>query len=385
MYSVADYVVRGCVFLNNQIRPTNKKLASLMIYATDLCDSACKHCLIWAKRPASILPTEQIIKLVKSTSVNKFTKIGLEGGEFLLHPEALEILKWFKANHPNFDLLSNCLQPDKLVNAVRMYKPQRLWVSLDGTEETYKSMRGKDGYDKVIYVIEQLKEIVPISLMFTLSPYNDFADLQHVTTIASKYEVDLRVGIYNNIDFFDTLDKAHTSAIGSQKGEESLTFKNLRNKIGQKPDFEIVEEDLNKFESWKNSIPDSIKGFDENYDFILLYNLWKQQELRLRCFSIFDNVIVLPNGDIPICQNLPTKLGNIYEATLDDILNSAATVKTQKFHSHNCNSCWINYHRKQDVVLYRNMERIFGRKAVSKVLGYYQWNEHQDSYKQIVE
>lgn len=383
MYKVSDYIVRGCVFLNNQIRPKHKKLASLMIYATDLCDSACKHCLIWAKRPASILPKEEIFKLVQSESVNRYTKVGLEGGEFLLHPEALDILKWFKTHHPNFDLLSNCLQPDKLISAVRQYTPQRLWISLDGPDDTYKGMRGKDGYHKVIRVIEQLKDFVPISLMFTLSPYNDFEDLTHVTEVAKRHQVDLRIGIYNNIDFFDTLDKAHTNAIGSKKGGVPLTFKDVKaNSV--KEASEGVMEEIDTFEAWKEHIPESVKTFAENYDFLLLYNLWEQRQLRVRCFSIFDNVIVLPNGDVPICQNLPTKLGNIYQATLDEILNSANTIKTQDFHSKHCNSCWINYHRKQDVVLYRNMEAIFGRKAISKVLGYYQWNNHQEPYKNIV-
>lgn len=384
MYSSSDYLVRGCVFANNQLRPRHKKLASLMIYATDLCDSACKHCLIWAKRPAQILPKEEIYKLVKSSCVTRFTKIGLEGGEFLLHPEALDILKWFKVHHPNFDLLSNCLQPDKLIGAVKSYTPQRLWISLDGPENTYKEMRGKDGYAKVIQVIEQLKDVLPISIMFTLSPYNDFEDLVHVIEVAKQYNVDMRVGIYNNIDFFDTLDKAHTNNIGSKKGIVPLRFKNVKDRRSATIEAGEEEPQIESFKEWKERIPASIKYFGENYDFLLLYNLWKQKELRLRCFSIFDNVIILPNGDVPICQNLPTKLGNVYKSSLDDILNSDATIKSQKFHSNHCNSCWINYHRKQDVVLYRNMEKVFGSKAISKLLGYYQWNADNATYNDLV-
>lgn len=384
MYKKSDYIVRGCVFMNNQIRPGHKMLASLMIYATDLCDSACKHCLIWAKRPAVILAKEEIFKIAKSSCVNKFTKIGLEGGEFMLHPEALEILKWFKQNHPNFDLLSNCLQPDKLIEAVRLYPPKRLWISLDGPADTYKIMRGKDGYHKVIRVIENLNASVPISLMFTLSPYNDFNDLKHVLSVAKFYGIDIRVGIYNNIDFFDTKDKAHLGDVGLKKNDQPLTFRSAT-MVQEKTKTEVKQDHVVSFEEWKSNIPENLKDFEENFDFVLLYNLWKQQQLTIRCFSIFDNAIVLPNGDVPLCQNLPTKLGNILHAPLTEILNSAATIKTQKFHSENCNKCWINYHRKQDVVLYRNLEKVFGKKATSKVFGYYQWNNAQQSYKDIME
>ena len=79
-----------------------------MIYATDLCDSACKHCLIWAKRPPKHLSFEKFLEVMKSDCVTKDTMVGLEGGEFLLHPESMKFMEWLSKNHPNFDLLSNC-------------------------------------------------------------------------------------------------------------------------------------------------------------------------------------------------------------------------------------------------------------------------------------
>ena len=119
---------------------------------------------------------------------------GLEGGEFFLHPEADQIMEWFSKNHPNFDVFSNCLKPDLVIQNVRKYKPARLFISLDGTKETYKEMRGKDGYDKVIRVIETLKNEVQISVMFCLSPFNCTKDLEHVAQVCKKNGVDLRVG-----------------------------------------------------------------------------------------------------------------------------------------------------------------------------------------------
>ena len=231
MYSFNDYMQRGMVFVRNQAFPSKKRLSSLMIYATDLCDSACKHCLIWAKRPVTYLPKEKIFDLVSNNKcITPSTTIGLEGGEFLLHPEAREILEWFTRNHPKFDLLSNCLKPARLIEAVKQYTPHRLWISLDGDKDSYLHMRGKDGYDSVLQVIRELKDVVPISVMFTLSPYNDFADMKHVAEICKKYGIDMRVGIYNNIAFFDTLEEAHVTEIGMKKDGEILTFKAVEQK-----------------------------------------------------------------------------------------------------------------------------------------------------------
>src|SRR5438309_6345836 len=129
MYSAKDYIRRGTTFLNNQFRPGHKKLSTLMIYATDLCDSACKHCLIWAKRPVTFLNLSAIQTIMQSNCITPHTTVGLEGGEFMLHPEALQILEWFVEHHPNFDLLSNCLKPDALIEAVQKFPPKHLYVS----------------------------------------------------------------------------------------------------------------------------------------------------------------------------------------------------------------------------------------------------------------
>ncbi len=231
MYSKLDYLKRGIRFANNVTFPGNKKLSTLMIYGTDLCDSGCKHCLIWAKRPAKHLPFDKIIEIMNSKCVSKNTLVGLEGGEFLLHPEANKILEWFSKNHPNFDLLSNCLKPDNLIDAVKKHLPKRLFLSLDGNKETYKYMRGKDGYDSVLKVIEACKDIVPISTMFTLSPYNSFDDLDHVIGVCNSYGIDIRVGVYNDIEFFDTIEKAHQTEVSELKNGEKHTFKKVKNKL----------------------------------------------------------------------------------------------------------------------------------------------------------
>ena len=354
MYKASDYIKRGLKFANNLFFPSRKKISTLMFYGTSLCDSQCKHCLIWKKRPVVHMPKEMIFSIMKSKCVSKDTVVGLEGGEFLLHPEAMEILKWFKENHPNFDLLSNCLKPERLIEAVKAYPPRRLYVSLDGNKETYEYMRGKDGYDKVIQVVEACKDIIPISLMFTLSPYNSFSDMEFVVEIAEKYDVDVRIGVYNNIDFFETESSAHQ-----------------------------VQEENNSSRQFRDMIPENVKQTSENYDFLFLYEEWLNKNLQLKCHSIRDSIVIHPNGDIPICQNLDLKLGNLYENSLDEIFNSRQTRKIQKEHL-NCNKCWINFHRKYDIVLLRTLESFVPKRLIELFYGKYQWSDRKDiTYKQL--
>jgi len=345
-----------------------------MIYATDLCDSQCKHCNIWAKRPVKYLSFEKIKEIMRSKAVSKDTAIGLEGGEFMLHPEAMKIMEWFKKNHPNFDLLSNCLKPESLIEAVKKFPPKRLYISLDGDKETYQHMRGKDGYDRVIQVIQELKDIVPISTMFTLSPYNNFDDMRHVAEVCKKEGVDMRVGVYNDMSFFDTDDKAHETGIATKTAEKLIP-----NYIDGDKDLE-VKEGINKpiftdltDSNFKEKIPAIVKEFKENYDFLVLYDEWRKGDLKMSCNSIIDSLCILPNGDVPLCQNLDVKIGNVFNRSLDEIINDKETKKTQKHYQHNCNGCWVNFHRKYDVVLHRMFEKYFGKGMTEKMFGKYQW------------
>ncbi len=357
-----------------------------MIYGTDLCDSGCKHCLIWAKRPINYLPFEKIVDIMRSRCITKRTTIGLEGGEFLLHPDAMKILEWFSKHHSNFDLLTNGLKPEKVIEAVTKFPPQRLFISLDGPQDTYHNMRGKDGYDGIINLIEKLHSIVPISAMFTLSPYNDFDDLEHVAQVCKKYGIDLRIGVYNNISFFDTVDSALHNEIGSQKETGPLNYKQakfLLNAYANEPEEVAVGKVLINI---KKHLPPTVKEFAENYDFLVLYDEWRQGNLKLNCYSILDSLVVLPNGDVPICQNLNIMLGNVNTNTLDEIHNAPATIEKQKHYVKNCNACWINFHRKYDVILYRNFEKFFGKHVTTKLLGYYWWEkDKKKTYKQFIQ
>jgi MoaA/NifB/PqqE/SkfB family radical SAM enzyme len=389
MYEFSEYASRGFNGVYNRLMPGSKRLSSLMLYATDRCDSGCKHCLIWAKRPTMVLPYEAIVRIMASKCVHPSTMVGLEGGEFLLHPEADKILGWFAANHSNFDLFSNCLQPERLIATVREYRPHRLYISLDGDRDTYLHMRGKDGYEQVLRVIRELKGVVPVFVMFTLSPYNDFDDLRHVARVCKENGVFLRVGIYNNIPFFDTIEDGPGSMFGQYKNDEVLTYSKVKRlketarapgsaevgtdeaRVGTD---EAVVAPARVMEDYTALIPEEVREYAENIDYIRLYQKWVMGKLRLGCHSIMDSAIVLPDGDVPLCQHLPTRLGNVYREGLDAAFNSAASGKVQAHHSRNCNQCWVAYHRKYDVALYRGFEKYFGRWATTKLLGYYQWD-----------
>ncbi len=349
MYSIYDYAYNGLLYLNNIVRPRYKRLSQLMIYSTTACQSRCKHCNIWQK-PVEYLSLDDIKQIMQSRCVSKRTTVGLEGGEFILHPQASEIMVWFHEHHPNYTLLSNCLAPHRVIDVVRRYQPKHLYISLDGGRETYLRMRGRDGYDRVIQVAEALKDEVPLSLMFCLSPWNSFDDMAFVIDVAKHYKVDIRIGIYGTMAFFDTTSELLTAT-------------------------DFVKQ-----------IPKSIHQTQENFDFVALYDQWRNGNLRLRCQSIMSSLVVHSNGDVPLCQNLDVVLGNIHNQPLDEIFNGLQSCKMQSQHSKNCNGCWINFHRKYDIILLRNMERFLPKRLIEKFYGPYQWTDDpHTTYHQLME
>lgn len=339
MYKAKDYLYNGMLFVGNMLRPRHKRLSQLMIYATTRCQSRCRHCSIW-KKPEEYLSLEDVKAIVRSRCVSRNTVIGLEGGEFLLHPQADAIMEWLKENHSCWTLLSNGLAPEKVINAVRNFHPGHLYVSLDGDKEVYRRMRGCNGYDNVVATVQALKGEVPISLMFCLSPWNSFKDMEYVIDVARRYGIDVRIGIYGTMDFFDTTA-------------------------------DLLSADM---EDYRKHIPANIHDTEENYDYVALYNEWRNGHLRLRCHSIFSELVIHSNGNVPLCQNLDIILGNIHEQPLDKIFNGRKAAEVQCRYSRQCNRCWINFHRKYDIILLRNLENLLPKRVIELFYGRYQWS-----------
>lgn len=346
MYKVTDYLSSGLLYANNTLRPSHKQLSQLMIYATTTCQSHCRHCSIW-KKPHEHLSLDNIVRVMQSRCVSPRTTVGLEGGEFILHPQACQILDWFMHHHPNFTLLSNGLAPERLAALAMQYRPKHLYLSLDGGRETYLRMRGCDGYASVIQAIEALKDEVPLSLMFCLSPWNSFDDMEYVIQLALQYHIDVRIGIYGTMAFFDTTS------------------------------------DLLAATDFSARIPRAIHRTSENYDYVALYDQWRNGHLRLPCLSIGSQAVIHANGNVPLCQNLDRILGNIHHQSLDEIYNSPSSISLQHHFCQHCNGCWINFHRKYDIILLRTLERFLPKTIIEKVYGPYWWSDnHHATYRQ---
>jgi MoaA/NifB/PqqE/SkfB family radical SAM enzyme len=311
---------------------SGRKLAfeAIPIFATDRCNSECRICGIWGKKPKTDLELEIFERILSDRVIARITWFILTGGEFILHPKYEEILSLFNDRQKHYILLSNGLLVDRLVKAVREFEVKHLSLSLDGSPETYRRIRGVDGYSCVEKVLEELKEDdVRVEIGYTVSPWNTREDLLHVIGFCQKHRVSLSVGYYCNIEYYDVTKPA-----------ERLY-----------------------------NVDDII-----NQSYHRLYPLWASRDLRMPCLSIFVRPVIRPNGDVELCEPRQIKLGNLHEKGLGEIWRSKRTRRLQQ-ENIRCAACWHDAQRLCDISVIAATKLLLPPALMNRVLSGYDWEK----------
>ena len=262
---------------------------NLLLLVTNLCNSKCTICSYWQQEKHN-LPVYIIKQLLNSKIVNK-NGITLEGGEAILHPDIKEILYLLK--DCNYSLLTNGLLPDILEKLVVDFKIPNVSISIDGPKETYKKIRGVDGYETAIYTALSLRNKTNLSICFTISPQNTFEDYLHIKEFCDYHKIPLLLNIYSEMEYSG---KRFTD-----------------------------------------------KPIDERYDklsnkYVSQYNRWVKGGIKSNCFGIRYICNVFPDGKVVLCQaRQDVVFGNLYEKTIDEIWKQRPKVK--------CNECWMSCNR----------------------------------------
>ena len=151
---------------------------------TDLCNSHCTHCQIWAKKEhAQPLTLAEIRKIFSDPILRNVESVINSGGEAILRPDIIEILKMEHELFPKalLDLSTNAIWAERALEVVTdvLHNGVKLnvGISLDGVGERHDQIRGVPGnFQKVDFLIARLKELraqypqlLTITVGFTLS------------------------------------------------------------------------------------------------------------------------------------------------------------------------------------------------------------------------
>jgi MoaA/NifB/PqqE/SkfB family radical SAM enzyme len=306
-------------------------LPMVIIYLTDGCNSRCITCDIW-KLPRRNMPLTLAEKLASEFRTLCVRRVILSGGEAMQHPDWPRIAKLFRAAGAKVELLTNGLMLNKQAQDV-IESVDQLVVSLDGgIPETYKTIRGVDGFDVILSGMRKCADAgVPITTRTTIQ-HGNFRELPQIIDAARNAGV-------RKVSFL-AVDMSSTQAFGPRFAADispisstmlphappspALTADDL-------PDFSKV---LNRLERdyaadfVSGLIAESPRKLRRLYDYFATLN-GESPFSPPRCNAPHLSAVVEVEGSLRPCFFLPrvVKLG---DRTLLEALNAQAAIEMRK-------------------------------------------------------
>lgn len=130
------------------------------IELTRKCNLRCKHCLNDSGTEIlNVLSQEKMMKLIKELADSGLQEVRFTGGEPLLFPKIIDIIKIAKDNGLFVSIGTNAtLIDEELAKKLKDAGLKKAIVSIDGTEQKHDSIRGKGTYQKTLKAIKLLEQ-----------------------------------------------------------------------------------------------------------------------------------------------------------------------------------------------------------------------------------
>jgi selenobiotic family peptide radical SAM maturase len=271
-------------------------------HITNACDLHCRHCYDRSER--SRLTEAQAIRALdqyQSFCHEHWVAghIDFTGGNPLLYPGFFELYQEAVNRGIEVSILANPVSAEQLEKICSIQPPELFQVSLEGLKSCNDRIRGEGVFDRVMEFLDLLKQYNIMSgVMMTLHEEN----FHEVLPLARLLEE--RTDAFN----FTRL---------SQVGEGAALRQISPGKYKA-----ILEEYL----AYAESSP--IAAYKEN-----LINLirWERGEQTTTgctgsgCGIAFDGIVLLPDGEVHGCRKVPSRMGNLWEETLEEIYFSPAS------------------------------------------------------------
>jgi len=322
---------------------------TISIFITYKCNLKCKMCGQWGENGTfkyfdkstlnnqlSIDEIETFIKDVKFYKPN----ITLFGGEPLINPEIIDIIKIIKKAGLRCNIITNGTLIKKYAEELIDSGLDEIIFSLDGPEEIHDSIRGIPGtFQKALAGFKQLNELkisknlkkpfININSTIFESNYECFAD----TIVASKefYPDNLT---FHHLLFLDNhrIPKFQES-FQSSFGQNPLDWQGFGvNAIPTINPEKIISQIA---EITKQSYPFNI-SFYPNFDDQDIQKWYKNFEFnsgsyKNRCMSLWMTAYIFPDGSVRPYHTMNYNIGNIKEYSFNTIWNNE---KYQNFRKH---------------------------------------------------
>jgi MoaA/NifB/PqqE/SkfB family radical SAM enzyme len=312
----------------------------LIFYITSRCNARCDHCFNWKLVEDSPNRKELTLKEIEKMAKNwgDMLIVNLAGGEPYLRSDLPEIVALFK-KYTGVEIIaipSNGLATDITLQMIEKLLIRfsdihfRFTFSIDDLGDRHDEIRHVPGaFNKVTETIKQVSELKERFSNFSLFTNSCFmqSNQDHLLSVLKYIEDNLRVDAMSvtYIRGDAKIDKMKQSLYDEK-------YKKIINYLSAKDRKKFKNHPLSGF-IWGATLLARKKVFE---------NL-KTQKRNFKCFSIKKMVVLEDNGNIKVCEILPTVLGNLRDFDYDikkviktDIAKSAY----KKIKNCECNCTW---------------------------------------------
>lgn len=271
------------------------------------CNFNCQHCFTKAPEGVNTLrhmPMELIEKIADEADEIGYYEFDIQGGEILINPDRFfELVKRVGAERFYIYLTTNGFFVDQtMAHKLALAGIDRVSVSVDSLNpKEHDSFRGKNGaFERAINALKYVKEegIAPF-MNITVGHYNAFSQ---------ELEEQLAYSYENG--FHSILNAAVPAGCWKDNYEIMLT-----------------PEDTAHLLELRKKYPNMVRDLWDPFD--------RKQENILGCNA--GNILyITPWGDVLPCPFIHTKLGNVYEQDLKEIVEFTFSIPEFAGYSERC-------------------------------------------------
>lgn len=309
---------------------------AITFFLTRLCNLCCKMCGQWgdygANKPQARellkarLSFDEIKKTLDEVSVFK-PNITLFGGEPLIHPEVLEIIRYIKAKGLHCLIISNGVMLADFAEAIVNAGLDELNISIDGSRELHDQIRGLAGaFDKIASGVDSINDFKKrfsknkplINIQCTINQYN-YERLEELLEVAKRLEANSLTFhnlIFLNQKAIEAQKKVDAILNCSTKDWEGFVFEPG---IDPKKLYQKLQSVMSRKHSFK---VDYFPNLSEKSLSAYYSDVYTPENYGSRCVSPWMCAYVFPDGEVNPCLNSSYSFGNIKNNTFSQVWNS---------------------------------------------------------------
>lgn len=322
-------------FLNTSM----SKPPVVCIMITGKCNSHCRQCDVWKRKPTKELSTEQW-----KSAISKLKKwigpfyLNIFGGEPFLRKDLFEIIEFAQNKGIFTDVITNGLLLSARYRELSNSNLSKITVSLDGaTAKTHDFLKGHGSFKSVVPAIKTLRKSQK-DLIITINSIMLKQNLQELPALVHFVKSNNLNGIFLRILCWEGFNKDYS---------EDWFLKNPMWPGNDRSKVEKIIGNLIQLKKEDYPIINSVKYLQFAKEYFKNPNILSSK--KITCLSPYECLTIFTKGDIKLCSRYP--LGNILKNECATIWRSGKRKQLKKELLNCKKACMLRDWRFEDTII----------------------------------